>query len=197
MTERRVGLDIAAGGNAGNSTMQGWSSEPDPSASREGAEQFRRALAGQGERESAAAPDAATPEKLRGAFDLFGPRARGAWAAADLEQQSLNDLRQVAVDAAARIRVSADDEREAQVDVSEDVLPGVQVRIRRDQGRWEVTFLVSDSASLELLERSAATLARTLAARLRSAVEVRVTAVGDAERPACTFIADPPAGESE
>ncbi len=221
MSERRIGLDVAGGGDH-LPNQSGAAGGRDP-ASQEQAERFRRALTRDGSPDSATDAGAAAAQhpRTRGPFDLFGRRSDPAPAAdpqpipsaapgaavsaplpadADAPQRTNDRVWKAAAEVAARILVSADAEREARVYIREDVLPGVELRIRQDQGRWVVTFLVADTTSFGMLSQAAGMIATELARRLRSSVEVQLTAARGPEtsdEPALTFFADPPDGSGE
>ncbi len=223
MSEHRIGLDVAGGGGGHLQNQSGSAGNRDP-ASQEHADRFRRALTGDGSPESSseASPVPAQHPRARGPFDLFGRRSDPAPAAdpqsipsaalgaafsaqrpadVDATPERDNDRAwKAAAEVAARILVSADEEREARVYIREDVLAGVELRIRRDQGRWVVTFLVADTTSFGVLSQAAGMIATELARRLRSSVEVQLTAARGPEtsdEPALTFFADPPDGSGE
>ncbi|THF57266.1 hypothetical protein [Pseudothauera rhizosphaerae] len=80
---------------------------------------------------------------------------------------------------AERILVSADGGQEIRVLIRNEVLPGVEVRIVQEQGRWVMDFAVGNAGSLALLQGAGARLAAELSRRLRREVEVRV---GDPQR---------------
>jgi hypothetical protein len=145
----------------------------------------------------------------RGAFDLFGragstrgvdaqlsggaetllasaglqpaaamPSAQGEAPEADLADGSAERF---AYEVAERILVSADDQQEVRVLIRDDVLPGVELRMCRADGRWVVGFTVTDAASFALIEQAGDRIASDLATRLESGVEVRLTGPEDLE----------------
>ncbi len=96
---------------------------------------------------------------------------------------------------AERILVSADGAREVRIVVRDDVLAGVELRMRQQEGRWVVGFVVTDASSLKVLEGASSMLARELAKRLQCGVEVRLTdgsAGGSEDEPSFTSFADAP-----
>lgn len=120
------------------------------------------------------------------------PSGEDGYAAADQAGRLTEAL-------AERILISADGGREARITLSAEVLPGVELHLSQEQGRWVVRFEATDAASFELLAKSGLWMAGELAQRLRSGVEIRVTDQPDAgpdSVPAWTFLADPPALES-
>jgi hypothetical protein len=199
MTERRIRLDIAAGGRADHqSPRSGAGGERDP-ASQEEIDRFRSVLAGgapagEGGDYSGPPPEARDVGHARGAFDLFGQAPRDA-RDRDARDPAGGCAAKLADEVAERILVSDDDGHEARVYIRDDVLPGVELRLRQAEGRWVISFLVTDVTSFALLEQHGARIADELAGRLQSAVEVELSDPRgpDAERvPARTFFAEPP-----
>ena len=110
--------------------------------------------------------------------------ATGRGGAADSSASRLAD------EVADRILVSADDGREARVFIRDDVMPGVEIRITQDRGRWLVAFVISDSKSFEVLEQSGQKIADELATRLKCEVEVQLIAAESPDgKPRNTFLA--------
>jgi hypothetical protein len=123
-----------------------------------------------------------------------GSDAAAAGRAAD-DSGAADNTSRLASEVADRILVSADDDREARVFIRDEVMPGVEVRIAQEQGRWLVEFTISDSKSFEVLDQAGEKIANELAERLRSTVEVRLIATTDpAGTPASTYFANPTAG---
>ncbi|WP_129781703.1 hypothetical protein [Peristeroidobacter soli] len=183
MSERTVRLDIGAQANtrADSSGAHAGSGGLGEQAAEEHVDRFRRALAGADEvsasSTTARSSDAQTPNAL-GAFGLFGGMSR----APQFESETSTSLApgrqpvtsRLASEVADRILVSADADREARIFIREDVLPGVEVRITQEHGRWLVEFAISDARSFEILDHAGEQLAGELAERLRSDVEVRL-----------------------
>lgn len=110
--------------------------------------------------------------------------ATGTSGAADSSASRLAD------EVADRILVSADDGREARVFVRDDVMPGVEIRITQDQGRWLVAFIIGDGKSFEVLERAGQKIADELATRLKCDVEVQLIAAESPDgKPRNSFLA--------
>ncbi len=215
MSDRSIRLDTATSGLADQTARQPSAGYRD-SASQEEADRFRRALADSPEAQIPAAPrDPGDVPHARGAFGLFG-RQRAAHAAAALTAGAAGapppvlpadhvdgvprdrgepaNPWQVADEVAERILVSGDGGREACIVIRDDVLPGVEVRVSQEQGRWVVAFLVAEAASFELLERAGADIAQVLAGRLGSGVELRLAHRSTQQSPKETarcFFADP------
>lgn len=193
MTDRQIRCDIPASqltdGQATDSDQQARREPGDDDLSR-----FRRALSAHADEslDGDAQDDTQHPQQP-GIFGLFGgvgsriatrgDRARdpedGVCACpvdltSDRERHvSLADL----ADMVERVLVSDDGEREVRVQISNEVLPGVELSIVQDGGRWVVHFVVGDAASLALLRRTGRTMVSELARRLRQAVEVRISSV--------------------
>jgi hypothetical protein len=204
-----VRLDIGAQANArtdGQSAQSG-NGGLDDSPGEESLDRFRRALAGgSADGESMAASQsraearhASHLSQAPGAFGLFGsvmhaplpPMPPAQNTRAD-DSAAANATARLADEVADRILISADDGREARIAVRNDVMPGVEVRITQEQGRWVVAFIVSDAGSFEVLENAGQTIADQLANRLRSGVEVKLIDASEPNgTPANTFFADP------
>ena len=178
------------------------------------------------EPEEGQAAEQVAPRQARGAFGLFG-RSRGdkggqtaeagvtgagdgalaASAAAPLvpgsagaaaEEGAADRARRLTEALAQRILIAADGGREARITLRADVMPGVELHLLQEQGRWVVRFDVTDATSFEQLARAGKWMADELARRLRSGIEIRMTDRADAEpnaEPACAFFADPPAAQ--
>ena len=159
----------------------------------------------------------------RGAFDLFGRAGRSGGVDAQLPggaetllagaglqpaaalpcsvhgeapeaDPSDGSAARFACEVAERILVSADDQQEVRVLIRDDVLPGVELRLRRADGRWVVGFTVTDAASFALIEQAGDRIAGDLASRLESGVEVRLAGPQDlqtGEESYHSFFADP------
>ena len=98
----------------------------------------------------------------------------------------------LADEVADRILVSSDEGREARIAIRNDVMPGVEVRITQERGRWVVAFIVSDAGSLKVLQNAGQRIADELANRLESGIEVQlIDASEPSGTPANTFFADP------
>ena len=212
MSERRIRLDIAGGGRADHEAQRFGAGEQHNSASEEQVDRFRRALTSgaadgvDSAGDPAASGTPASPSRNgarpRGAFDLFGPAGlqpavampcstQGATPEADLSDGSAGRF---ACEVAERILVSADDQQEVRVLIRDDVLPGVELRLRRADGRWVVGFTVTDAASFALIEQAGDRIAGDLASRLESGVEVRLAGPQDlqtGEESYHSFFADP------
>jgi len=164
--------------------------------------------------------------RLRGAFDLFGRGAGRSAAGAQppggteallagagtgMAAAMLPGVRtedsiggragggagRFACQMAERILVSADGQHEARIFIRDDVLPGVELRVHLTGGRWAVEFTVTDAGSFALIEEAGDQIAGTLAARLRSGVEVQLTRPGSSRAGIelhRRFLADPPPG---
>lgn len=125
-----------------------------------------------------------------GAFGLFAsvhfdmqPSSVSSASDADHTALLINEV-------ADRILVSADDGREARIHIRDDVMPGVEVRVAQQDGRWIVAFIISDASSFKVLEQAGQKIADELAERLQSAVEVQLIAASEpAATPANTFFA--------
>jgi hypothetical protein len=211
MSERRIRLDIAGGGRADHETQRFGAGEQDNSASEEQVDRFRQALTSGAadDVDSAGNPASGTPAsparngaRPRGAFDLFGPA--GLQPVAALPSSTQDDTPEAdpsdgsagrfACEVAERILVSADDQQEVRVLIRDDVLPGVELRLHRADGRWVVGFSVTDATSFALIEQAGDKIAGDLAARLESDVEVRLAGPEDleaGEESYQSFFADP------
>jgi hypothetical protein len=107
------------------------------------------------------------------------------------------DRARIAEQVAERILVSADGGREVRVSIRDEVLPGVELRLTQEQGRWVACFVATDAASLELLARAGEWMAGQLARRLRCGVEIRLAKGPDAaDEPTATFLAESPAEDA-
>jgi hypothetical protein len=109
------------------------------------------------------------------------------------------DRARIAEQVAERILVSADGGREVRVSIRDEVLPGVELRLTQEQGRWVACFVTTDAASLELLARAGEWMAGQLARRLRCGVEIRLAKGPDADaadEPTATCLAESPAEDA-
>jgi hypothetical protein len=203
-----VRLDIGAQANAraDSQSAQSGNGGLDDSPGEERLDRFRRALAGSADGDSLAAAQpraeaqhASHSSQAPGAFGLFGsvmhaplpPMPALQNTPAD-DSAAANTTARLAGEVADRILVSGDDGREARIAVRNDVMPGVEVRITQEQGRWVVAFIVSDAGSFKVLENAGQTIADQLANRLRSGVEVKLIDASEPNgTPANTFFADP------
>ena len=142
--------------------------------------------------------------RLRGAFDLFrrrdgasapaaqspgdaaallaeagapmaAPAQSGIRAQDPVQEPAAGAAGRFACRLAERILVSAHDQHEARILVRDDVLPGVELSVRRAGGRWVVGFTVTDPESFALIEETGGLIASELAVRLDSAVEVQLS----------------------
>lgn len=88
------------------------------------------------------------------------------------------DLQRIVDAVADRILVRDDPDAgsEVRIQLKESLLPGVEVRIRHDGGRLTVEFVSTNADSTRFLDGQRGGLASLLEARLKSDVEVRVTA---------------------
>lgn len=156
----------------------------DGQGTRTGAEADRRRGGGdtaghgqpgdQGQGQDADAP-------LPGPFDLLRPggMAGGRLAGADAGASSRTaDLQQVVQAVAERVLVSdgSDGRQEVRIQLKESVLPGVEVRIRQEGGRTVVDFVSQNADSTRFLDGQRGALGSLLEGRLKTDVEVRVTA---------------------
>ncbi|MQA40725.1 type III secretion HpaP family protein [Rugamonas aquatica] len=117
---------------------------------------------------------------VAGPFGLFAaPLAPAAAPVAPEAPLPPSAAATVAVVAAVaeRLLVAANGAQEVHITVRPDVLPGVDIRLTREDGRWIVDFNVSDAASLAVLQSAGDGIATTLARRLRSGVEVKLQAL--------------------
>ncbi len=170
MTEApRLSLDIGGPGSAGAGAAgadTGARRDADPAL----AEQFRRSLG------EAAADGAASAPGLANPFALFGTLAAPAGAPAP--QAPAAEARFAGLqEAIERILVSdgsTGGEREVRVRLSDDLLPGTELRIVQHEGRLEVAFVAVDPASLAWLVSQSESMARELARRLKRDVRVAV-----------------------
>ena len=201
MSDRPVRLDVGAQGNqrASAHTSQSQDGGTRERPTDEQVDRFRSALGDAGRDESQAAPQ----PSLESPFALFR-LASAAMTAVDCDSgRAPGDAARFALlmdEIADRILVSEDDPHEARVVIDDDTLRGVEVRIVREQGRWTITFTISDAASLRLLEESGERIAQELAERLHSDVEVQlIDATQTLREPSRVFRAGPrnvEAGES-
>jgi|GEM_PF-2258498 len=215
MSDRPVRLDLSTGGLADFQSSHSNAGGEREAASDEQIARFRDALSGEAALDSSAPdngrrPAEEAPPQARGAFGLFG---RARWgieerfgnSAASAAAGATNDrdaggnsssesAQQIASEVAERILVSADGGREVRIAIREDVMPGVEVNVSQEQGRWIVDCTASEASSYELLERSGSQLAADVAARLRAGVEVRLTkGPAAASEPDHVFLAEAPA----
>ena len=131
---------------------------------------------GQGARRhlSADAPDA--DPVANGIFGLFGAApAHAPPPSATPEPGAVpRTPAQLVAALADAVQVGADGTRVVRVQLSADVLPGVQFQLSQDAGRLIVDFDVSHASSAELLEGAGEQMAATLARRLGRGIEIRV-----------------------
>lgn len=123
---------------------------------------------------STEAPDA--DPVANGIFGLFGavPAPAPPPAATPEPGAAPRTPAQFIAALADAVQVGADGTRVVRVQLSADVLPGVQFQLSQDAGRLIVDFDVSHASSAELLEGAGEQMAATLARRLGRGIEIRV-----------------------
>ena len=128
------------------------------------------------------------PEGAPGIFGLFSASTSSNSSLAPLVQDGAlpapqgadalpSAVRDVVSAVADRLLVCTEVTQEVRMQIKPNVLPGVEVRVAQDAGRWAVSFYVQDATSLSLLNGAREHAAAALAQRLRQEVDVRVTAV--------------------
>jgi hypothetical protein len=223
MSERTIRLDIGAQANAraDSHAAQSGNGGLDEQPEEENVDRFRRALtagnedstSSSGSRQSDDAElsgeargqdrprrsDATQVSHARGVFGLFGglnPVASVADDSSLPSDSAFGSAADLANEVADRIMVSADEGREARIFIRDDVMPGVEVRIAQEQGRWVVTFSIGDAFSFKVLEKAGQGIAEELAGRLSSSIEVNLVDASDPSGvPAHTFFAEPTRNE--
>lgn len=197
MSERMVRLDVRAQADvrADSRGAQQGGEGLDERAAEENVDRFRRAL-GDDNSGAASTRDAqsvgnaqsfhtrdaeeeSTSWRDRGAFGLFGSLTPPSPAHIEPHLTTTSGVAEsgasrLASEVADRILVSADDGREARVFIRDDVMPGVEVRITQEQGRWLVAFTISDGKSFEVLAQAGQKMADELTVKLKCEVEVQL-----------------------
>lgn len=193
MSDRPVRLDVRAQADAraGTQSSQSYRDQTHERPPQEQLDRFRSALGNKAVGDEA--QDSQQPP-LESPFALFG-LARAV--SIQLERSDPGErLATLANEIAERILVAEDGGNDACVVIQEEILPGVEVRIRREQGRWIVTFSISDPDSLQLLKTSGEKMTAELAQRLRGEVEVQLIDVtSGSNEPVCVFTAVDDRGE--
>jgi hypothetical protein len=196
----RLDIGAQANGRADSQAAQSGNGGLDDSPEEESLDRFRRALAGgsaDGDSLAASQPGAEARHASHaplapGAFGLFGSIMQLSHITAPDDSAAASATAHLADEVADRILVSSDEGREARIAIRNDVMPGVEVRITQEQGRWVVAFIVGDAGSLKVLENAGPTIADELANRLESGIEVQlIDASEPSGTPANTFFADP------
>lgn len=136
-------------------------------------------LLGGGEGARGGSEDAVpTPAPMPSPFDLFRPVA-GAPGGGPVPcpPPAASELRALAEAIAERLLVSDGDApggQEVRIRLKDGVLPGTEVRLRREGGRLVVEFVCANADSLRFLDAQRAGLADVLGHRLKCAADVRV-----------------------
>lgn len=114
---------------------------------------------------------------LPGPFDLLRPGSMGGTRAEGLAAGRGGDLQQIVQAVADRVMVSegGDGAQEVRIHLKDSVLPGVEVRVRQEQGRMVVEFVSQNADSTRFLDAQRGALGAMLEGRLKTDVEVRVT----------------------
>ena len=193
MRDLRVDLRLGQSGPESGHSEAGTTADSN-TADERGQARFRQALKrGPPDTEAGSEVTASAIPLNRSPFDLFGPSGRTippeppslptATPGAGMPPTSGSIIGAVA----ERILVSADATREVRISIRADLLPGVEVRVVQDQGRWVVDFAVTDAGSRKLLQDSGRQAVRELARRLKTGVEMRVTDPFADPSSACCF----------
>lgn len=111
-------------------------------------------------------------------FDLFRSMAMpSAMTPADTSAATPRgaDLNAIVATVAEQILVADNDGREeVRIQLKDSVLPGVEIRVRQDNGRTLIDFVCTNADSVRFLLGQQAGLASMLGGRLNSTVEVSV-----------------------
>jgi hypothetical protein len=188
MSDRPVRLDLRAQADA-RASAQTSHSQRDGAREQPSQDQLDRFRDALGSKAGGDESDGARQE-LASPFALFGLARAVSLQLEGAASDGAGRLTVLADEIAERILVAEDGGNDARILIQEDILPGVEVRIRREQGRWIVTFSIADPDSFRLLEASGDQITAELAQRLRSEVEVQlIDVLSDSHAPVRVFIA--------